>query len=119
MIAKLIKLWIETNDPKEGYLLDGFPRTIAQAQLMKDNGIEIDAVVEINIPDSEIMGRLLARKREDDTEAIIGNRIKVYHSKTKPLSEFFQSEASQYIRIDGLGSIEEIKNYIIHKLRNT
>ncbi len=104
----------------EGFILDGFPRTIAQANALEDIlsklSSKISAVISIMIPDSEIMTRIKHRAsiegRADDTsEEIINNRIETYHQKTQPIIDFYK-EKGNYIEVDGLGSIEEVEKKI-------
>jgi adenylate kinase len=104
----------------EGFLLDGFPRTIPQAEaldmILAKTSEEVTATVSIMIPDEMVMerikGRALKEGRADDaSEDIINTRIATYHSQTEPLIEYY-TNAGKYHEIDGIGSIEEIRDRI-------
>ena len=104
----------------EGFLLDGFPRTIPQAEaldvILAKTSEEVTSTVSIMIPDSMIMerikGRALKEGRADDaSEDIINNRIVTYHNQTEPLIEYY-SNTGKYKEVDGTGSIEEVRDRI-------
>ena len=104
----------------DGFLLDGFPRTIPQAealdQMLARNTEEVTATVSIMIPDEMIMerikGRALKEGRADDaSEDIINNRIVTYHNQTEPLIEYY-TKAGKYNEVDGIGTIEEVRDRI-------
>ena len=79
-------------DAADGFILDGFPRTVAQAEslagLLQNNDSELDAVVELDLPDDTVVKRLLGRGRSDDTEEVIRRRQQVYRHDTAPLLDF-------------------------------
>ncbi len=152
IIIGLVKERIEQPDCKNGFLLDGFPRTIAQADALKDAGVPIDAVIEIDVPDEEIVKRMSGRRvhpasgrtyhlvynppkvdgkddetgepliqRDDDREAIVLDRLKVYHEQTAPLVDYYQKEAAKnptlvYLHVDGTRPIDEVQKEILSKL---
>jgi adenylate kinase len=104
----------------DGFLLDGFPRTLPQAEaldsILERNSSEVTAVVSIMIPDAMIMerikGRALKEGRADDaSEDVINNRIETYHNQTEPLIEYY-SKAGKYNEIDGTGTIDEVRDRI-------
>ena len=104
----------------EGFLLDGFPRTLPQAaaldKILAEAGTEVTATVSIMIPDAMIMerikGRALKEGRADDaSEDTINNRIVTYHNQTEPLIEYY-AKAEKYHEIDGVGTIEEVQERI-------
>ena len=104
----------------DGFLLDGFPRTLPQAaaldKILAKNSEEVTATVSIMIPDEMVMerikGRALKEGRADDaSEDIINTRIATYHAQTEPLIEYY-TNASKYYEADGVGSIEDIRNRI-------
>lgn len=99
----------------DGFLLDGFPRTIAQAQAL-DKMVEVTGCISIMIPDSLIQERIAHRahiegRADDARPEVVENRIRTYHAKTEPLIEFYQN-AGKYYEIDGTGSIEEVRQRI-------
>ena len=104
----------------EGFLLDGFPRTIPQAEaldkILEKTGNSVTATVSIMIPDAMIMerikGRALKEGRADDaSEEIINTRIVTYHNQTEPLIEYY-TKSGKYSEIDGIGTIDEVRDRI-------
>ncbi|WP_435628322.1 adenylate kinase [Candidatus Ferrigenium straubiae] len=150
IIINLVKERIKDADCANGFLFDGFPRTIPQAQAMKDAGIPIDYVVEIEVADSEIIKRMSGRRvhlasgrtyhtvfnppkaagkddltgedlvqRPDDAEETVLKRLNVYHDQTKPLVDYYSAwaksgdaKAPKYANIQGVGSVEAIRDQI-------
>ena len=96
---------------KEGWLLDGFPRTINQAEALKKllHKIQqpLEAVISIKISDNFLIKRLLARGREDDNEQVIINRLKIYRDKTAPLIDLY-SKQGILKSIDGNPNIDVV-----------
>ena len=94
-----------------GWLLDGFPRTVPQAEaldkLLAELQQPIDAVVLLELDDGVLIERLLARGRADDTEAVIRNRLEVYRDKTAPLIDFYKAKGL-LTSIEAQGSMEAI-----------
>ncbi|MBN2896356.1 MAG: adenylate kinase [Campylobacterales bacterium] len=153
IIIGLVKERIAQEDCRNGFLLDGFPRTVPQADALKEAGVSIDAVIEIDVPDEVIVERMSGRRvhlasgrtyhvrfnppkvegiddetgealvqRADDQEAIVLDRLRVYHDQTQPLVDYYhnlsQSLASlKYIRIDGTQSIDTVEKAITEQLR--
>ena len=154
VIIGLVKERIKEADCQKGFLFDGFPRTIPQADAMKDAGVALDAVVDIDVPDGEIIKRMSGRRvhlasgrtyhitfnppkeegkddvtgealiqRDDDQEETVRNRLDVYHAQTEPLIDYYknwessgESAAPKYIRIEGVGKVEEIRDQIFSAL---
>jgi len=154
IIIGLVKERIKEPDCQKGFLFDGFPRTIPQADAMKDAGVPIEAVVDIDVPDAEIIKRMSGRRvhlasgrtyhivfnpprkegkddetgepliqRDDDKEETVRKRLDVYHAQTEPLVDYYQqweksgeSAAPKYIRIDGVGKVNEIRDQIFAAL---
>ncbi len=150
VIIGLVKERINEADCQKGFLFDGFPRTIPQADAMKEAGVSLDAVVDINVPDAEIIKRMSGRRvhlasgrtyhiifnppkeegkddvtgealiqRDDDQEETVRNRLDVYHAQTEPLIDYYkswessaESAAPKYIRIEGVGKVEDIRDQI-------
>lgn len=109
------------NNPQasKGLILDGFPRTIPQAralkQLLAERGMKIDSVIGLEVPEDELIERLLKRGQEsgrsDDNLDTINKRLEVYHSQTLPLRDYYINEG-KYCAIHATGSIDEIFNRI-------
>ena len=103
----------------QGVIFDGFPRTIPQAealdQLLADRGTRIDAVVGLEVPEDELIRRILLRGqmsgRADDNEDTARKRLEVYHNQTSPLKAYYE-EQGKYRAINGLGFIDEIFEHI-------
>jgi adenylate kinase len=150
VIIGLVKERIKEPDCESGFLFDGFPRTIPQADAMKEAGVPIEAVVDIDVPDEEIIKRMSGRRvhlasgrtyhivfnppkeegkddetgepliqRDDDQEETVRKRLDVYHAQTEPLVGYYkdweksgESAAPKYIRIEGVGKVDEIRDQI-------
>lgn len=155
IIINLVKERIVQPDCAKGFLFDGFPRTIPQADAMKAANVPIDYVVEIDVADVEIIRRMSGRRmhpasgrtyhvefnppktadrddvtgepliqRDDDKEEIVKKRLDVYHQQTKPLIGYYSQWASsgdrsapRYIKIDGIGTVERIRDQILAALQ--
>jgi adenylate kinase len=151
IIIGLVKDRIAQDDCANGFLFDGFPRTIPQAQAMVEADVRIDDVVEIAVGDEEIVARVSGRRvhpgsgriyhvkynppqqagvddetgealiqRDDDTEETVRKRLEIYYSQTSPLIDFYQNmsddDAPGYHRIDGVGSVEDIRDAVFASL---
>ncbi len=154
IILGLVKERISKPDCAKGFLFDGFPRTLAQAEALKKDGVDIDYVVEIAVPDDEIVKRMSGRRvhlpsgrtyhvlynppkvegkddvtgeplvqRDDDKEETVRKRLAVYHEQTEPLIEYYSqwahsgdSHAPKYVRVEGIGKVEEIRDRIFKAL---
>ena len=99
------------NDPDtgNGFILDGYPRSVEQAkalhEMLERRGTDIDAVVEFRVAQDELLQRLKARGRADDTEDVILNRMKVYRDETAPLLEYYRGELRT---VDAVGTVDEV-----------
>jgi len=154
IIIALVKDRLSAPDCAKGYLFDGFPRTIPQADAMRDAKVPIDYVLEIAVPDSAIVERMSGRRvhvasgrtyhikfnppkvpgkddvtgedliqRDDDKEATVLNRLSVYHAQTEPLVAYYEkwaatgdARAPKYRKVDGVGSVEAIRDAVIKAL---
>jgi adenylate kinase len=100
---------IDEPDAAGGFILDGYPRSVEQAkalhEMLERRGTDIDAVVEFRVSQDELLQRLKARGRADDTEDVILNRMKVYRDETAPLLEYY---SSQLKTVDAVGSMDEV-----------
>ena len=155
IIINLVKERIAQPDCANGFLFDGFPRTIPQADAMKAANVQIDFVVEIDVADTEIVKRMSGRRvhpasgrtyhidfnppkvdgqddvtgepliqRDDDKEETVRKRLEVYHQQTEPLIDYYSAcsasggkGAPHYIKIAGIGTVEEIRDLIFAALK--
>ena len=152
IIIALVKERIQEKDCSKGFLFDGFPRTIPQAQALLDAGVDINVVLEIDVADDEIVKRLSGRRvhldsgrvyhidfnppkvenrddvtgeeliqRIDDKEKTVRSRLRLYHQQTEPLVDFYtqltaSGRAVDIIRVNGVASVEQIKNEVFAAL---
>ena len=120
VVEGMIESEFKTVKGVDGFLLDGFPRTTPQAEaldnILAKSGEEVTATVSIMIPDEMVMERIKGRalkdgRADDASEEIINNRIATYHAQTEPLIEYY-TKGCKYHEIDGIGSIDEIRERI-------
>jgi adenylate kinase len=154
VMIPLVKERLSQPDTQKGFLLDGFPRTVNQAEALAKI-TPIDYVVDIDVPEDEIIKRLTGRRiheasgriyhilyhppreagkddltgetliqRSDDTEETVRKRLSVYQSQTKPLRDFYQQKdgnfnghCPKYVKIEGMGTVDEIKSRIFDALK--
>lgn len=111
LILDLIKNRLSQDDAQKGWILDGFPRNVPQAEFLSTLLTELDqnctAVINLEVPDSTLMQRLLGRGRKDDNEETIANRLEVYRQKTAPLIDFYQN-SGLLKTVNGDRTLEEI-----------
>ncbi|HET7306023.1 MAG TPA: adenylate kinase [Segeticoccus sp.] len=106
---------LEQADARQGFLLDGYPRTTAQVEeldrMLAEQGHELDAVLELTVDAEEVVQRLLKRARTegrtDDTEEVIRHRQEVYVEETAPLAQLYD-ERGLLRRVDGMGDVDEV-----------
>lgn len=116
---KIVNDYLARPEYKEGYIIDGFPRTIDQAKAFKE---DIDHVIYLDVSDKEALWRLSYRngengeKREDDTLAGIRKRIELFHKFTKPVLDFYRKK-DRLIEVNGEQSIDDIHKEIMHKIK--
>ncbi len=153
LIIGLVKDRLKQNDCSKGYLFDGFPRTIPQADALKQANVALDFVVEIAVPEQDIIERMSGRRvhpasgrsyhirfnppkvaehddltgeplvqRDDDKEETVRHRLTVYQNQTRPLVDYYsswakeQAGAPKYRKVEGVGSVDDIKNKIFQAL---
>lgn len=118
---------LDTNlKDANGVIFDGFPRTIPQAEaldkLLAKRGTSIDCVIGLEVPEEELVNRLIERGKEsgraDDNAETIKNRLDVYHNQTEPLKGHYNSKG-KYIPVKGSGIVDDIFNDIADKIETT
>jgi adenylate kinase len=150
IILGLVKERVAQPDCGKGFLFDGFPRTVVQAEALKTEKIPVDAVVEIDVEDDEIIRRMGGRRvhlasgrtyhivfnppkvegkddvtgealiqRDDDQEETVRKRLEVYHDQTEPLIDYYtgwaesgEGAAPKYVKVAGVGKVDEIRDRI-------
>jgi len=156
IIIGLVTERLRAADCANGYLFDGFPRTIPQAEALKKAGVGLDYVLEIEVPDAAIVERMSGRRvhlasgrtyhvkynppktpdrddvtgealiqRDDDREETVKKRLAVYHTQTEPLIAYYAQwattgdpKAPRFRRVEGLGSVEDIRERVLSALRS-
>jgi adenylate kinase len=154
IIVDLVRQRLRSPDCAAGYLFDGFPRTIAQAQALRSAAIAVDVVLEIDVPDADIIERMSGRRvhaasgrtyhlrfnrprvegkddltgepliqRDDDREDVVRKRLEVYHAQTSVLVDYYlkwaatgEAAAPRHCRVDGVGSVEEVRQRVFAAL---
>ena len=120
LLLNMMENRLQQEDCNKGYLLDGFPRTIPQAEglesILNKINHKIDYVISLTADETELVNRLVLRGKEsgrsDDTKEVIRERQQVYWELTSPLLDFYR-ERKLLIEVDGLGTISEITNRIL------
>jgi adenylate kinase len=115
MVSILAKVYDDYGRGHKGVIFDGFPRTIPQAealkQMLSERGDRVAAMIELDVPEEELMKRLILRGqqsgRADDNEETIKKRLVVYHTQTQPLIEWYR-QAGLHHHINGSGTLERI-----------
>lgn len=118
---------MEADDCKNGVILDGFPRTVAQAQaldaMFADKGISLDSVIEIRVDENALFARIEKRAaetggaRSDDNAEVLAARLKVYHDNTAPVLPYYEDKG-QLVTIDGMQPVEEVNKQIEARLNS-
>jgi len=111
------------DDARDGFLLDGYPRTLAQVDaldtLLAGWGCLLDAVIELQVAEQELVARIVKRAetsgRSDDTEEVIRERLRIYREETEPLVRIY-TERNLVIEIDGIGELDEVTDRITNAL---
>lgn len=120
VIISIVQQRLLQGDARKGFILDGFPRTVVQAealtQMLQEHGYGLDHVISIDVPEEALLQRLAGRReiegRQDDTDEAIRHRLEVYRTETEPLIAYYRQNG--LLRpIDGLGTIDEIFQRIL------
>ena len=100
---------LSESDAVNGFILDGYPRSLEQAkalhEMLQRRGADVDAVLEFRVSQEELLQRLKGRGRADDTDDVILNRMKVYRDETAPLLEYYSGELKT---VDAVGTMDEV-----------
>lgn len=120
---ELVQDRIGQDDAQNGFLLDGYPRTLGQVEfltgLLEAEGQAIDAVVQLEVDTDAVVARLLKRAQElgrvDDTEEVIRHRQEVYANETAPILGVYEQRGS-LVKVDGMGTVEEVAQRILDAL---
>ncbi|MEY3866157.1 MAG: adenylate kinase [Microcoleaceae cyanobacterium] len=109
LLVEIVEERLKNPDAQDGWILDGFPRTVPQAEFFDQHlakkGLGNVRVVNLDVPDDILVTRLLARGRKDDTEETIRRRLEVYRDQTSPLINYYRD---QLITIDGDRALEDV-----------
>jgi len=115
---EMVRQRLAQADAESGFLLDGFPRNTAQAEvldgILSELEAELDAVVQLDVPQEVVVERLLVRGRADDTEDLIRHRQQIYRSETAPLLDYY---ADRLVTVSAVGSVEEITERALDAVR--
>lgn len=116
---EMVRERLAADDVNGGFLLDGFPRNIKQAdvlgEILAGDGAKLDAVIELVVGEDVVVDRMLARGRSDDTEDVIRRRQQLYRSETAPLLEYYNSVL---VTVDGVGEVSEVSSRVLDALRD-
>lgn len=120
----LVRDRLSQADAKDGFLLDGYPRTAEQVaeldSILESAGTKLDVVVQLTADTDEVVRRLLNRAieqgRADDTEDVIRRRLEVYEEQTAPLTDVYASRGL-LVTVDGLGEVEDVTGRILEALQ--
>jgi len=125
LMLGLIEERLGQPDVEKGFILDGYPRNLAQAEaldtVLERIGQPVDIAVSVTVDEAEIVDRLSRRAveegRSDDTEEVIRNRLRVYTEKTAPVAGHY-AERGQLREVDGMGTVEEVHQRMLETLEN-
>lgn len=125
LMLRVLEHELDNNGDKtaEGVIFDGFPRTIPQAQALKEmmqrRGHKIHAVIGLEVPEDQLMERMVQRGKEsgrsDDNPETIRKRLAVYHNQTQPLRDYYKNEG-MYLPIQGDGTVDEVFERVVSAL---
>jgi len=126
IIVQIIEKKIKTNTEVNGFLFDGFPRTVVQAYILEglllNLNTSLNCMISLEVPQEVLMKRMLERSKKenrvDDTLDVIQNRLKEYHNKTIPVAQFYKDKGIYY-GVDGVGTLDEIFERITNVVENT
>lgn len=113
LVVAMVGERLSQDDAACGYILDGFPRNVAQARALDDVlDTPLDGLVQLDVPHEELMKRMLLRAeqegRADDTEEGINRRLQIYWEETAPLADYYRETDRSVYTVDGFGEIDEV-----------
>jgi adenylate kinase len=116
LLLGLVRERLQQGDTAKGWILDGFPRTVAQAAFMDELLLELNDTrwyaINLAVADEVLLDRLLQRGRQDDTAETIGHRLEVYHQQTKPVLGYYRQKNVLH-NLDGARSLEEVTDSLM------
>ena len=120
LMAEVVQERLHRSDALGGFILDGYPRTAGQAETLDSVLIgadgRLDAVVLLDVPEAVLVRRALARKRADDREDVVRQRLELYREKTEPLIGYYE-QRGLLLRIDGNRSVDDVTDAVLTMLR--
>lgn len=122
-VVDLVEEELKKDKYNGGYILDGFPRTVPQAEafdnILESNGNSLEAFLVLQVPEEELINRILSRGegRSDDTREGVKNRLNVYENETAPVLDYYEKQ-EKIEKINGVGSVDEIFGRIKETLEN-
>lgn len=118
-MARVVRERLARPDTGRGFILDGYPRTMAQAETLErilgERGEKLDAALLIDVPEDELIARALGRGRQDDREEVLRERLRLYREKTAPLVGYYE-ERGLLARVDGDRPVEEVTVQVLSEL---
>ena len=111
------EIMLNEMEGRDDVVLDGFPRTKVQAEAIAGENIKIDKIIEIVVPIEEITQRMLGRGRIEDVEDVIKKRIEIYEKSRNEIVGVLKENGSDFVKIDGVGKIDEIFNRVKEVLK--
>ena len=126
LVVRMIDARLNQPDASQGVLLDGYPRTLAQAtaldSMLAARGAQVAEVISLEVPDDELRARILRRAgiegRSDDTPERLDQRLRVYRADTEPVLDHYRAAGTHILSIDGVGDIDAITDQIISSIRH-
>ena len=124
VVIGMIENKVKEHRHAAGFIFDGFPRTVPQAQgldkLLQDNGTEISCMIALKVDDEELTKRLLLRgqtsgRPDDQNEELIRKRVEEYNTKTRPVADYYEGQG-KYCAVEGIGEIDEIFQALCDKI---
>lgn len=121
LVVRVIQHRLRQLDGHEGFLLDGFPRTLPQAMaldaMLQGQAQKVDTVLSLEVPRDIVVARILRRaaeeNRPDDTPEAVETRMQVYENETAPVLDYYEHHTGRVLHIDGVGTIEEVQRRIV------